>query len=144
MYLSFGRLDNKSWHEDPSIDMYQLFVDVFYIFLHSSKKTQQFAYNWHSLFSSEPTTILKHCTTRWLSLLRCVNRFIDQFDVLKSYFLSCEEAETVKVKIPLILYTILSQGQFFNFSHTYFHPCINSTKFFRSQKRIPLVNCSRR
>ena len=53
----------------------------------------------YSLFSSEPTTILKHCTTRWLSLLRSVNHFIDQFGDLKSYFLSCDEAETVKVKI---------------------------------------------
>ena len=80
------------------IEVDQLFVDVFYYFLHSSKRKQQFADNWHSLFSSEPTIILKHCTTRWLSLLHCVNHFIDQFDGLKSYFLSCEEAETVKVK----------------------------------------------
>ena len=80
------------------VDVDQLFVDIFYFFFHSSKRKQQFEDNWRSLFSSEPTAILKHCTTRWLSLLRCVGRFISQFDGLKSYFLSCDEAETVKVK----------------------------------------------
>ena len=80
------------------IDVDQLLVDVFYFILYSSKRKQQFANNWHSLFSSGPTTILKNCTTRWLSLLRCVNCFIDQFDGLKSYFLLCEEVETIKVK----------------------------------------------
>ena len=52
---------------------------------------------WCSLFTTEPQTILKHRITRWLSLLRCVGHFIDQFDELKSYFLSCGEAETSKV-----------------------------------------------
>lgn len=32
--------------------------------------------------TSEPETILKHCTTRWLSLLRCVDRYITQYDGL--------------------------------------------------------------
>ena len=108
MYLSFGRLEKKAGLKTLPIDVDQLFVDVFYLFLHSSKRKQQFADNWHSLFSSEPTTILKHCTTCWLSLLCCVNRCIDQFDGFKSYFLSCEVAETVKVKKKsLIIYTIL-------------------------------------
>ncbi len=88
----------KAGMESLLVDIDQLFVDVFYFFFHSSKRKQQFADHWCSLFSSEPTTILKHCTTRWLSLLCCVGSFIIQFDGLKSYFLSCDEAETVKVK----------------------------------------------
>ena len=40
---------------------------------------------------------MKHCTTRWLSLLRCVGRYIAQFDGLLSFFRSCDEAETRKV-----------------------------------------------
>ena len=46
----------------------------------------------------EPSTVLKHCPTRWLSLLKCVNRYLSQYQGLQSYFLSCEEAETVKVR----------------------------------------------
>ena len=51
---------------------------------------QLFVDHWYS-FDSEPKAILKHCTTWWLSLLRCTRRFIDQFDGLTSFFLSCEE-----------------------------------------------------
>ena len=56
------------------VDIDQLFVDVFYYFFHSSKRKQEFCDLWTSLFTSEPQTILKHCTTRWLSLLWCVGR----------------------------------------------------------------------
>lgn len=79
------------------VDIDQLFVDVFYYFYHSSKRKQEFCDLWCSLFTSEPQTVLKHCTTRWLSLLRCVGRYISQFDGLMSYFQSCSEAETRKV-----------------------------------------------
>ena len=80
------------------VDIDQLFVDVFYYFHHSSKRKQQFVDLWCSLFSTEPEIILKHCPTRWLSLLKCVDRYLRQYDGLKSYFLSCDEAETVKVR----------------------------------------------
>ena len=80
------------------VDIDQLFVDVFYYFHHSSKRKQQFVDLWCSIFSTEPEIILKHCPTRWLSLLKCVDRYLRQYDRLKSYFLSCDEAETVKVR----------------------------------------------
>ena len=78
------------------VDIDQLFIDVFYYFYHSSKR-KQFCDLWCSLFTSEPQAILKHCPIHWLSLLRCVGRFLTWFDGLKSYFLSCNEAETSKV-----------------------------------------------
>ena len=78
------------------VDIDKLFIDVFYYFYHSSKRKQEFCDLWCSLFTSEPQTILKHCPTRWLSLLRCVARYLAQLDGLKSYFLSCGEAETAK------------------------------------------------
>ena len=64
------------------VDIDKLFIDVFYYFYHSSKRKQEFCDLWCSLFISEPQTILKHCTTRWLSLLRSVGHFIAQFDGL--------------------------------------------------------------
>ena len=41
--------------------------------------------------------ILKDCPTRWLSLLKCVDHYLRQYEGLKSFFLSCEEAETAKI-----------------------------------------------
>ena len=87
----------KSGMQSLPVNVDQLFVDVFYYFYHSSKRKQEFCDLWCSLFTTEPQTILKHCPTRWLSLLRCVGRYLDQLDGLRSYFLSCSEAETSKV-----------------------------------------------
>ena len=75
-----------------------LFIDIFYYFHHSSKRKQQFIDLWCSLFTTEPGMILKHCPTRWLSLLKCVDLYLRQYDGLKSFFLSCEEAEAAKVR----------------------------------------------
>lgn len=69
------------------IDVDQLFIAVFYYFFHSSKRKQEFCDVWCSLFTTEPHTILKHCHPRWLRLLRCVGRYLIQFDGLKSSFL---------------------------------------------------------
>ena len=73
------------------VDIDQLFIVVFYYFYHSSKRSQQFSDLWCSLFTTEPDTIHKHCPTRWLSLLRCVDRYLVQLDGLKSFFLSTDE-----------------------------------------------------
>ena len=69
----------------------QLFIDIFYHFYNSSKLHQEFADHWCSLFTSEPKSILKHCPTRWLSLLRCVGRYLAQYEGLNHIFLSCNE-----------------------------------------------------
>ena len=73
-------------------------IDVFYWFHHSRKRKQQFVDHWCSLFTDKPSTILKHYPACWLSLLKCVNRYLSQYQGLQSYFLSFEEAETVKVR----------------------------------------------
>ena len=70
----------KAGVQSLPIDIDQLFVDIFYHFHHSSKRHQQFADLWQSLFSTEPDIILKHCPTRWLSLLRCVGRYLKQLE----------------------------------------------------------------
>ena len=127
----------KSGVKSLPVDIDQLFIDVFYYFFHSSKRKQEFCDLWCSLFTSEPQTILKHCPTRWLSLLRCVGRFISQFDGLKSYFLSCSEAETWKV----VSMKIHLQNLSFSFSHISFHQWIGLIACFNSHQKIPLVSC---
>ena len=79
------------------VNIDQLFIDIFYYFHHSSKRKLQFVNLWFSLFTTEPEVILKNFPTRWLSLLKCVDRYLRQYDGLKSFFLSCEEAETAIV-----------------------------------------------
>ena len=76
----------KAGMETLPIDIDQLFIDVFYFFYHSSKRKQQFSDLWCSLFTTEPDVILKHCPTRWLSLPRCVGRYLAQLEGLKSFF----------------------------------------------------------
>ena len=79
-------------------ELLKLSVDVFYYFKHSSKRNQEFVDIRHSMFTSEPGVVIKHCPTRWLSLLRCIDRYLKQMDGLVSYFLSCNE-QTNKVII---------------------------------------------
>ena len=97
-----ANLTIKAGLESLPIDIDQLFVDVFYHFFHSSKRKQEFHDNWCSMFTSEPQTVLKHCPTRWLSLLRCVERYIRQLDGLISYFLSCDDQDDPSSKVVSI------------------------------------------
>ena len=46
-----------------------------------------------SFTETEPMKLLKHCSTRWLSLERCVRRLLQQWAALKSYFMSHDEVE---------------------------------------------------
>ncbi len=70
------------------IDIDQLFIDIYYYFQHSSKRNQEFVDMWHYFYTCEPKVILKHCPTRWLSLLRCIERYFYQLPGLISCFLS--------------------------------------------------------
>ena len=70
----------KAGMEILPVDIDQLFVDISYFFYHNRKRKEQFAENWRSLFSSEPSTILKHCTTELISHSK-------PFDSLQYFFL---------------------------------------------------------
>ena len=129
----------KAGMEVLPADIDQLFIDIFYHFYHSSKRKQEFHDIWCSLFTSEPDVVLKHFTTRWLSLLRCVGRYIDQYEGLKSYFLSCND-QTVKIQsivarlenpltLPLLHFLSFILPHMDRFS-----------KVFKSHMRTPLVS----
>ena len=96
----------KAGLETLPVDIDQLFIDIFYHFYHSSKRKQEFTDLWRSLFTSEPEP--EHSPTRWLSLLRCVRRYIDQYEGLKSYFLTCDnqtnkvQSITARLEDPLV------------------------------------------
>ena len=67
-----------------SID--QLLMDIFYHFKHSSKRWQEFLDILADFEEVAPMRVLKHCTTRWLSLERAVNRLLTLWSALNAYF----------------------------------------------------------
>ncbi len=55
-------------------------------FKHSAKKWSEFAHIRDEFSDIKPLKILKHSTTRWLSLQRCIKRLLDQWPALYCYF----------------------------------------------------------
>ena len=70
----------------------ELLVDIFYHFHHSVKRVaslQEYA----DFCNVEFKSILSHCETRWLSLSRSVNRTLEMWEPLLSYFSSHPDVE---------------------------------------------------
>ena len=67
-----------------SID--DLLIDVFYHFKHSSKRCEELSILLKDFDGIAPVRVLKHCSTRWLSLERAVNRLLFLWPALFAYF----------------------------------------------------------
>ena len=63
-----------------------LLIDIFYHFKYSAKRWEAFSEIQTEFDDIRPLRVLKHSTTRWLSLLRCLKRLLDQWPALHSYF----------------------------------------------------------
>ena len=63
-----------------------LLIDVFYHFKHSSKRCHEFAEVLHDFEGIAPLQVVKHCSTRWLSLERAVRRLLTLWPALRAYF----------------------------------------------------------
>ena len=70
----------------------ELLIDVFFHFNHSAKRKEIYR-EFLEFCDVAPLKILKHATTRWLSLQRCVKRFLQQWPALLSYFRSHEDCD---------------------------------------------------
>ena len=64
-----------------SID--ELLIDIFY---HFAKRYSEFNGTLAEFEVIKPLRILKHCTTRWLSLQRWIKRLVDHWPALYDYF----------------------------------------------------------
>ena len=64
-----------------------LVIDIFYWFDKSTKRKASLG-EYCSFCNTEYRQIVKHVSTRWLSLERAVNRVLQQYEALKSYILS--------------------------------------------------------
>ena len=68
----------------------ELLIDVYFHFNHSTKRKEQYR-EFLEFCDVARLKILKHASTRWLSLEKCVNRFLQQWPALLSYFESYED-----------------------------------------------------
>ena len=67
-----------------SID--DLLIDIYYHFKHSSKRCEEFSVIVEEFDGLGPVRILKHCSTRWLSLERALKRLLSLWPALYAYF----------------------------------------------------------
>ena len=70
----------------------ELLIDQYYWFEKSTKR-KGILLEYMQFCKQEYGKILKHSSTRWLSLERCIQRTIEKYAGLKSYFLSEDAAD---------------------------------------------------
>ena len=63
----------------------QHLIDVFYCFKHSAKHWEMFAQVHQDFDRIQTARVLKHSTTRWLSVRRCLKRYLEQWDALYAF-----------------------------------------------------------
>ena len=73
--------------------MEDLLVDTYFWF--DKRPVRKEDYRDYQAFTDTATgAIIKHVSTRWLSLEHCVNRMLSQWDALNSYFSSIRMQNT--------------------------------------------------
>ena len=82
--------------EVSGFDVDDLAVDIFYYFDKSTKRKAALS-DYSQFCDLAYRKMLKHVTTRWLSLNTSVNRILSGYEGLKSYFLSEDDEDS---KIP--------------------------------------------
>lgn len=73
-----------------------------YFFSSSSKRCEELK-EFQRFVDCEEEKLLKHCPTRWLSMGRCVDRLLDQFDAVVSYLSSQGDADKPRTKVANLL-----------------------------------------
>jgi hypothetical protein len=89
MIHNAGNAAGKAFCESTGFNIEDLCVDIYYHFEYSSKR-KGLLLEFNQFCDIESRNILKYISTRWLSLATCVDRILDQFLALQSYFLSQE------------------------------------------------------
>lgn len=87
----------------------EILVDLFY-YLEKSAKRKERLQKFQSLHGKEIQKLLKHVCTRWLSLGRCLDRLLDQWDPLLSFFKD-EVVSAPNVSASLSFFTIPKAGR---------------------------------
>ena len=80
-----------------------LLIDIFYHFKHSSKRCAEFFMVLKDFDGIAPVRVLKHCSTRWLSLERALNRLLLLWPALFAYFDREAERSSDKLRSRRVL-----------------------------------------
>ena len=83
-------------------ELEELTCDVWYFFHKSAKRIREFE-QFQCFVEVKPHKLLKACQTRWLSLEACVNRLIEQYNALLSYFRSTDDETAAVRRITAVL-----------------------------------------
>ena len=98
------------------LSMDNLLIDIYYHFKHSSKRWQEFADVLKDFEDIIPLRVLKHCTTRWLSLQRAIKRLIELWPALHAYFdRESESSRNERVRRVATLLASVETKLFVNF-----------------------------
>lgn len=82
----------EAFTSECGFDIEEFVVDLYYWFDKSTKRKNELR-SYCVFCDQEYRSIIKHISTRWLSLEIAVDRILRQFPSLKSYFLSEDEAQ---------------------------------------------------
>ena len=126
---------NASCKELPDC-LEELTTDIWYYFHKSSKRLREFE-NFQCFVNVKPHKLLKACQTRWLSLEACVNRLVEQYDALLSYFRSTENRTAAVKRISAVLEKPITKAYLLFLSVSL--PIINNFNKCM-QKQAPLVH----
>ena len=88
----------KSATKSLAVPIEDLLTDVFY-YLHKSSKRQQELNSFQEIYNEDTKKVLKHTSTRWLSLTRCLHRLLEIWDPLLVFFR--QEADSGKTSNSL-------------------------------------------
>lgn len=88
-----------SLRQVTGFDVEEFLIDIFFWFDKSTKR-KSLLQEYCSLCDIEYRKIIKHVSTRWLSLLTAIERILKQYDGLRSYFLSehCSQARFTRLQ----------------------------------------------
>ena len=82
-----ANIAHDAFADETGVNIEDLQIDLCYWFERSTKR-KGILVEHMEFCGQEYAKILKHVSTRWLSLERCVQRTLEKYDGLKSYFLS--------------------------------------------------------
>lgn len=118
-------------------DVEELVIDLFYWFYNSIKKKNELQ-SFCSFCDQPYRAIIKHVSTRWLSLELAVDRVLKQYPSLKSYFMSKDEKKPRFQRIKTIFENPMTEVYLFFFQAVL--PSFTHANMFL-QREEPLIHC---
>ena len=85
-----------------------MLIKIFYHFKHSSKGWEGFFDVLKEFDNIRALRVLKHCTTRWLSLLHCLDHLLEQWPAHYAYFDHQDEIEPSNSRVQRVATSLRS------------------------------------